>query len=155
MRPKRILRVILILLGFANQGMMAEGRIVKVLPHFLDTKGKHTLSPSLFERDAYQAHLRKNPDLCSGFRFDVKWSASAAKGETLKLQILAQGSITEEPVVLEKNLEPYKHRGWTGLTLEGQAYKKAGSIVAWKVTLIQGDGVIAEKRSFLWQETGE
>ena len=37
-------------------------RITKVLPHLLDDKGRHTLSPSLYERDAYQAELRKNPD---------------------------------------------------------------------------------------------
>ena len=51
----------------------AASRISKVLPHLLDKQGLHTLSPSLLERDAYQAQLRSNPDQCSGIRFDVKW----------------------------------------------------------------------------------
>ena len=40
----------------------STGRVFKVLPHFLDTNGVHTLSPSLYERDAYQAHLRQHPE---------------------------------------------------------------------------------------------
>ena len=62
------------LLGLlAVSATAAEGRIVKVLPHYLDAKGRHTLAPSLYERDAYQAHLRKNPDLCKALRFDIHW----------------------------------------------------------------------------------
>ncbi len=52
----------------------ASGKVLKVLPHFLDLQGRHALSPSLFERDAYQAHLRKNPAEVSALRFDVEWS---------------------------------------------------------------------------------
>ncbi|RME89825.1 MAG: hypothetical protein D6766_14185, partial [Verrucomicrobia bacterium] len=38
------------------------GRIAKVLPHWLDREGRHALAPSLFERDAYQHHLRTHPE---------------------------------------------------------------------------------------------
>jgi hypothetical protein len=30
----------------------AEGRVIKVLPHLFDSQGRHSLSPSLYERDA-------------------------------------------------------------------------------------------------------
>ena len=55
----------MLLLGclmMASQASAATGRVLKVLPHLLDTNGLHTLKPSLYERDAYQAYLRKHPD---------------------------------------------------------------------------------------------
>ena len=64
----------------------SSGKIVKVLPHFLDAKGRHTLSPSLFERDAYQAQLRAHPEQRSGIRYDIHWRARASWGE-LKLKV--------------------------------------------------------------------
>ena len=33
----------------------ATGSVIKVLPQFLDLKGRTALSPSLYDRDAYQA----------------------------------------------------------------------------------------------------
>ena len=49
-----------------------------MLPHYLDKEGRHTLSPSLYERDAYQAILRQNPEKRGGMRFDVQWKARGA-----------------------------------------------------------------------------
>ena len=49
----------LLLLGVISTTDAARpGKISKVLPHWLDLQGRHTLSPSLLERDAYQAKLR-------------------------------------------------------------------------------------------------
>ena len=70
MHPVRLLIVSSILIAtVASQA--AEGKIIKVLPHLLDKKGRHTLSPSLYERDAYQAKLRTHPEDISALRFDV------------------------------------------------------------------------------------
>src|SRR3954463_10186796 len=65
----------------------AEARIVKVLPHFLDKEGRHTLHPSLFERDGYQAHIRAHPELCSGMRFDVQWKGKKVDNGQIKLEV--------------------------------------------------------------------
>ena len=62
----------------------ATGRVIKVLPHFLDLKGRHSLSPSLYDRDAYQAQLRQHPEQRSALRFDVHWKAKSVNGK-LKL----------------------------------------------------------------------
>ena len=53
---KRILIVtfVLFIFGIAD-ACTAASKISKVLPHLLDKQGRHTLSPSLLERDAYQA----------------------------------------------------------------------------------------------------
>ena len=40
---------------------VAVAKVIKALPQFLDQQGQSALSPSLFDRDAYQACLRKHP----------------------------------------------------------------------------------------------
>src|SRR5437764_9781351 len=81
----------------------ATGRIKKVLPHYLDKQGRHTLAPSLYERDAYQAHLRHSPNERSALRFDVNWKATRGADTNLKLRVELRSSKANplQPVVLE------------------------------------------------------
>ena len=65
--------VILFLLASVSQSFGATGRVIKVLPHFLDLKGRAALSPSLYDRDVYQVILRDHPERRSGIRFDMQW----------------------------------------------------------------------------------
>ena len=37
-----------------------------------------------------------------------------------------------------------------GIKLEGEEYKKFGELVAWRVTLWDGDKQVGEQKSFLW-----
>jgi hypothetical protein len=133
----------------------ASGRVLKVLPHFLDAKGRHSLSPSLFDRDAYQAKLRQNPNLRSALRFDVLWRARVAQNSKLKLRAelrgTASGNLPRE-TTLETQLEV--RRGgtteWSSLKLDGQAFKDFGDVTAWRVTLWEGEQLVGEQKSFLW-----
>src|SRR5258705_13546151 len=70
-------------LTLAWQASAATGRIIKVLPHFLDLKGRHSLSPSLYDRDAYQARLRDHREERSGMRFDIEWKSKGGVFEPL------------------------------------------------------------------------
>jgi hypothetical protein len=129
------------------------GRVVKVLPLFLDLKGHDAISPSLFDRDAYQAHLRQHTNEVSAIRFDVLWKASNLKGATLKLRAELRG-VGEHGMprqtVLEKEVTPAFFRSWTSLKLEGDELRNFGSLVAWRVTLWNGDELLGEQKSFLW-----
>lgn len=129
----------------------APAKIIKVLPHFLDQQGRHLLHPSLYERDAYQDHLRKNPAERSGLRFDVQWKA--AKGVSLKLRVEMRGvsgndstSTQVEAVVQRRG----RFSEWSSATLRGDEHKKFGELVAWRATLWEGDKLVAEQKSFLW-----
>ena len=129
----------------------ATGKIIKVLPHYLDKEGRHSLSPSLYDRDAYQAHLRKTPSERSGLRFDVQWRSPDA-GQ-LKLRVEVRGGKGKE--LTERVLETTaRHVGgfskWTTLTLAGEDYKKFGELAAWRATLWDGDKLLSEQKSFLW-----
>jgi hypothetical protein len=39
---------------------------------------------------------------------------------------------------------------WSGLAVTGDEYKKFGELVAWRVTMWDGDKLLAEQKSFLW-----
>ena len=142
----------LLLLGVISTTDAARpGKISKVLPHWLDLQGRHTLSPSLLERDAYQAKLRADRTLCSGIRFDVKWAKNTSG--TVKLQLELRVTGEAKPIVRELAVKPSRRGGWDAVTLDGDAFRAMGEIVAWQVLLLDGDFELAERRSFLWIES--
>jgi hypothetical protein len=142
------------LLAATSSAEAAAIRVIKVLPQLLDLKGRHTLAPSLYERDTYQAYLRRHPDQCSGVRFDVQWKARGAGAEPLKLRVevrgVARGNLPGQ-TVLETDVQPggwFSH--WTTLMITGEEYKKIGEVTAWRATLWKGDRLLSEQKSFLW-----
>jgi hypothetical protein len=148
--------VILVLwcLALGSVAEAAEGRVIKVLPQFLDLQGQHTIAPSLYDRDAYQKFLSLHPAKRSGLRFAVQWKAKGSETEQLKLRLelrgVAQGNLPKQ-MILEDNVQPrrwFSH--WTDLTLTGDAYREFGEVTAWRVTLWDADRLLSEQKSFLW-----
>src|SRR5690348_10649157 len=92
MRRPFLILSLLYLTAMALPAPAADGRVIKVLPHFLDLDGKHTLSPSLYGRDAYQYFLRQHPEKRSGVRFDIQWKATGTAAEPMKLRIELRGT---------------------------------------------------------------
>ena len=130
------------------------GRVLKVLPHFLDLDGQSTVSPSLFDRDAYQAHLRAHPEECSGIRYDVNWKVRPGKDRRVTLRLELKG-LFEDEHPREKLIEVSvvgkgSRRRWTGLEFSGEDYHDFGRITAWRVTLWSDDILMDEQTSFLW-----
>jgi hypothetical protein len=149
----RLFISLVVLLAVAPVVQAGEGKVVKVLPQLLDKQGRHALSPSLYERDAYQFHLRKNPKLRDGVRLAVEWKAK--KVDWTKLHLRA-----EMRCLLEDNLrtvtmeEPAVKNGhfgnWSEFKIQGADYAAFGQLVAWRVTLWEGDHQIGQLESFLW-----
>ncbi len=153
MRPVFQLVVPLLLLLTTVTASAASGRVVKVLPHFLDLEGRHSVSPSLYDRDAYQAELRKHPEKRSGLRFDILWRARGAAKTKAKLRVELRGTASgnlpsETTIESEVNVTGTSH--WAAVKLDGEAYKKFGEVTAWRVTLWSGDQLLGEQKSFLW-----
>ena len=151
----RHIRFTLLLLLLAWPGLSAQAaakaKLIKILPLYLDQAGRSALSPSLYDRDAYQAQLRRRPADRSGQRFTVQWRAGDVT--TLKLRIELRGFHDKETTtaLLEQIV---KHGGglsqWTELTLGGEDYKKFGDLIAWRATLWDGEKLVGEQKSFLW-----
>jgi len=129
------------------------GRVVKVLPLFLDLKGHDAISPSLFDRDAYQFYLRQHTNEISAIRFDVLWKASNVANAKLKLRVELRG-VGEHglprQIILETEVVPKFFRRWTSLILGGLDYKNFGVLVAWRATLWNDGQLLGEQKSFLW-----
>jgi hypothetical protein len=153
MRRAFFLLIVCFSFALALSAQAASGKVIKVLPHFLDAKGRHTTSPSLYDRDAYQAWLRQHPAARSGIRYDVQWKVKDAAGP-LKLRVelrgIAQGGLPRQKTI-EQDVKPggWLSR-WDGVALTGEDYKSFGEVTAWRVTLWSGEQQIGEQKSFLW-----
>ncbi len=152
-----MLRVLLALLLVLPLGASAARkptpRIVKVLPHLLDLQGRHTINPSLFDRDSYQAELREHPERRGGMRFDVHWKnrPGASAALTLKLELRGSAAPIQAPVVI--TTRAFSRGGfsqWTRVRLSDEDYARLGELVSWRVTLWRDGELLAEQRSFLW-----
>ena len=132
----------------------ASGRLIKVLPQFLDLKGRNALSPSLYDRDAYQAILRQNPDRRSGLRFATQWKTKGPIWGDLKIVVEMRGVVVaDQParlVVEEKAIPSRWLTSWTNVDVTGEKYKTLGEITAWRVSMWEGEKFLGEQKSFLW-----
>jgi len=153
MRRSIITFVLLLSIGCAFEGLAGSGKVIKVLPHYLDRQGRHALYPSLYDRDVYQAHLRRNAEQRSTIRFDVQWKANGEIAGPLKLRLELRCSKIGKPFILE---EPVKRHSsfshWSILKVAESEYHQLGELIAWKASLWDGGELLAEQRSFLWQE---
>ncbi|MCX6925387.1 MAG: hypothetical protein NT154_19585 [Verrucomicrobia bacterium] len=141
-------------LAVALSAPAATGRVIKVLPQYLDLKGRNSLTPSLYERDQYQALLREHTNECSGMRFMVQWKTKGQPATPLQLRLelrgIARGDYPKQ-LILEKSVQPrgrFSH--WAQFDLLGEEYKDFGRVTAWRVTLWEGTRQLGEQRSFLW-----
>ncbi len=153
MRALLLSVLIAVLTWVASEDAFAAApvRLVKVLPHLIDKQGRVALNPSLYERDAYQAHLRKTPAEQGGLRFDVQWKTVTADRLTLRLELRGNKGNVGTSVTLE---EKVRYTGffstWSKVHLTGTEYARFGELSAWRATLWDGDKMVAEQKSFLW-----
>jgi hypothetical protein len=150
MQAIKFLALIFVAVAMSSNADAASLRLKKVLPQLIDSKGRNSLSPSLYERDAYQAFLRNNPAQRAGLSFDVQW---VGKGNELTLQVEIRGG-RDEVLRTETLKMPVKKKGffsnWSSVVLRDEAYKNFGDLIAWRVTLWDGDKKVDEQQSFLW-----
>lgn len=153
MRALLILLVSLGLVAAAHAGDAGTGKIVKVLPFLLDQQGHDAKSPSLFDRDAYQAFLREHTNQVSAIRFDVLWKAAQAPDAKIKIWVELRGVGTggvPKLKTIQVDAVPGTHSRWTEIPFAGEDYKNFGAVVAWRVTLWDGGRMLGEQKSFLW-----
>jgi hypothetical protein len=154
MRRLSCLLVLVAVAAWSPAASAASGRVIKVLPHFLDQRGRHTPSPSLYDRDAYQAQLRRHPEQRAGMRFDVQWKGRSDSGQPLQLRVelrgLARGELPATHVLEKVVAARTTWSRWTHLSFTGAAYQEFGEVTAWRVTLLEGEQVLGQQQSFLW-----
>lgn len=151
----RILMVLLCLVvALGSTSRAADGKVLKVLPQFLDRQGRSAVSPSLYDRDAYQAFLRRNPAKRSALRYAVEWKAGTPATQELKLRVELRGA-AGATAPRQSSIEQAVHQHgwfshWAYLALSEEDYQKFGEVTAWRVSLWDGDRLLSEQKSFLW-----
>ena len=142
---------ILILLLSAITVLGSDVRVIKVLPQLLDKQGRNALNPSLFDRDAYQFHLRQNPELISALRFEIQYKAKGIQGPVL-LRLEVRGSKTEIGTrhVFETEVPTGTFSKWGRIQIDRAMRDTLGTVVAWRASLVQSGTVLATQESFLW-----
>lgn len=144
----------------------AGRHLKKVLFFWLDEKGQYAQHPSMFERDAYQAFLRENPEEIHGLKVATLLAGTRsklAKGE-LVLKIKGPPSLTPvEDTVYRLDLsdkQDRRLRRWIYWEVDPVSEDESSSaaedkmspdkIVAWQLTLLL-DGVAVDRvQSYLW-----
>ncbi len=147
---------------FSALPVQGAGRIVKVLPMYLDKDGLHTRTPNLFERDAYQVHLRQHRELQSGMIFAIQLKAPQAATKKMRLRLelrgVARGDFPSQ-LSVETFLSPKGGSGrWVYLTIHAAEREYLSEVTAWRASLWEEgswDGetqelLVAEQKSFLW-----
>ncbi len=130
-----------------------SAKIIKVLQQRIDKEGRTSVSPSLYDRDAYQFLLRQKPELCGGTRFQIQWKAEAASQGSLflRIELVTAKSGVDKPLVFERPVKassPWSR--WSAITLASDEMAAVGEVIAWRVSLIDKETVLARQRSFLW-----
>jgi hypothetical protein len=132
----------------------AEGSVVKVLPQLLDLQGRNSVSPSLYDRDAYQAYLRTHRKQVSTLRFYVQWKSRVPKTKNLKIRVEMHGAVLDKEAteaVVEKVLtERHRFSHWSTVDLPETVFQDLGQVTAWRVSLWADDQMLSEQKSFLW-----
>jgi hypothetical protein len=154
----RHLLAVLILLGSLAAANAAEpavtsGTVIKVLPLLLDKKGLDSPTPSLFDRDAYQARLRQRTNEITGVRLDVLWKVKhRTPGHyTVRAELrgIGEGGVPHIKS-LETEVTPGWFHQWTSFTVDGEDYRQFGTLIAWRATLWEDSRPIGSQQSFLW-----
>ena len=148
----------LVCLILARTVSAADGKVLKTLPQFLDAKGRASRSPSLYERDAYQAWLRKHPADRAALRLAVQWKARGVDWKQMKLRAELRGAHDNAMRVTTLEI-PVRKNGlfsnWSEFKIQGEDFRKLGELVAWRVTLWEGDRQLASQQSFMWSGVAE
>jgi hypothetical protein len=148
-----IVSLVAIFIAVAPSRAADTAKVAKVLPQYLDLKGRTSISPSLYERDVYQAKLLQNPDMRSGLVFNVLWKSGKVE-KPLKLRVEARGVLRGKSASTVTQEKAVTHAGtfgsWEKFTVTGDDFKNLETLTAWRATLWDGDTQLSEYKSHLW-----
>ena len=146
------LRMWMPVLLLSAMAALGDVRVIKVLPQLLDKHGRNAINPSLYDRDAYQQHLRQNPEEISALRFEVQYKAKGIEGP-LVLRLEVRGSKTQigKHYLFESEVPTGGHFSkWGRIQLDRATSDSLGSVVAWRASLLRDGVILGQQESFLW-----
>ena len=153
-RMRLLVFLFIVCLGLGSVAESDAGAL-RVFRFLVDAAGRHALSPSLLDRDAYQAHLQEHPEEVGGLRFVIQWKRR--RGETpakpsIRVEVRHGDGNTMGEFSKSAPLKVRRTRRsqWHQITISGEEYARLGKGIAWRVSLWDGETRLAQAESFLW-----
>ncbi|GEM_PF-3099712 len=94
----------------------------------------------------WQAVVQRASEFREGETFLVMWSASAQEKLVIRFEYRQERA---DGVKMKEKVNPKLH-GRTFFEVAGDEFKKDGIVTAWRVTILDGENVLANKQSFMW-----
>lgn len=85
-----------------------------------------------------------------GNYYTVTWRAMGAQPTRLVMDY-QQAATGSKVLRMSRDLPLKKSGGKVEFKVTGDAYNHGGRVLAWRIRLLRGDHVLAEKRSYLWR----
>lgn len=89
-----------------------------------------------------------------GQYYTILWHIPAAQdtGESIRVVFEYQQASTASKILKsEKSFAPHTLKGQTEFSIIGENFFKRGRVLAWQISLYQGQTLIDSKRSYLWK----
>ncbi|MEX2581128.1 MAG: hypothetical protein WD342_18865 [Verrucomicrobiales bacterium] len=146
--------LLLLLSGCATQGG-GPVTITKVNPYHLQTGSIAKTADEMVEfesrRFLYGAVDSEDHKERWGNYFSIFWKSETKAPATVRLEYRQGGT---GPAIHRKETfvpEPGR-RNVTKFEVTGDEYRKKGKVTQWKASIVENDEVVAEYKSFLWQQ---
>ena len=137
----------------AGDGILSIGKISEYLHDRDKDRQKRILDDSLAFEMNYRdwgAATNEQKRAKQGFYYDVRWNAKEPVTDVVVRFEYRQRETRDKVMVLEQRFAEASGGQHSAFQVIGKAYEVNGSVMCWRVQLIRGGQVIAEKRSFLW-----
>ncbi|MBK1834095.1 hypothetical protein [Roseibacillus ishigakijimensis] len=86
-----------------------------------------------------------------GQYYSARWRVDPAAGPIRVTFQYRQAATGSQVRALVQDIVPQAETGVAEFQIAGEAYQKGGRVLAWRTTLEQGDQLLGEKKSFLWE----
>ncbi|MCP5536369.1 MAG: hypothetical protein H7A51_09070 [Akkermansiaceae bacterium] len=87
-----------------------------------------------------------------GQYYTVIWKNPTASTEPLRIIMDYQQTATgSKPLRMMRDLPGNQSSGRCEFNVTSEAYRVGGRVLSWRIRMMQGDRVLAEKRSYLWR----
>ncbi|MBP5761162.1 MAG: hypothetical protein J6W90_07285, partial [Verrucomicrobia bacterium] len=93
---------------------------------------------------------------CSTIRFDVHWRNTLKNFDDLSITVEMRGAKTNSPTIsFSEKISPRKSiwSHWTKIRIPEESFQELKGLAAWRVLIKDGDEVLKEERSFMWDPT--
>ena len=146
--------IVAVCFGLGSAAESSHAKAIKVFRFLVDADGLHARSSSLLDRDAYQAYLREHPAKVNGLRFIIQWKRRSESPAQPAIRVEVRhgngNTIGEFAKTAPVKVRKTRRSQWHQITISGEEYVRLGKVIAWRVSLWDGETMLAQAESFLW-----